>query len=142
MAIVVYPGTVVATAIEVTAGANQELSIDRAVVAADCGIIVNPDILAQQLEGGTLHGISAALAEEVAVVDGGVVHNGFDTYPILRFSQAPPVEVVIVPSQAAPGGVGEPPTVVAKPALSNAVAAATGVRPSRLPLRSIVDDGN
>ena len=135
MAIVIYPGTIVATAIEITVKENGEFTIDRAVVTADCGTVVNPEILAQQLEGGTLHGISAALLEEVTVADGAVAQTGFDTYPILRFSQAPPVEVVIVPSEGAPGGIGEPPTVAAMPALSNAVAAATGVRPRRLPLR-------
>ena len=135
MAIVVYPGSIVATAMEVTAGAEGEIAIDRVVVAADCGAVVNPEIVAQQLEGGALHGISAALLEQVTVADGAVTQTGFDTYPILRFPQAPPVEAVIVPSDAPPGGVGEPPTVVAMPALSNAVAAATGLRPRRLPLR-------
>lgn len=141
MAIVIYPGTIVATAIEVTAGADGQFAIDRATVVADCGTVVNPDILAQQLEGGTLHGISAALGEEISVADGAVVQTGFNNYPILRFSEAPPVKVVITPSESAPGGVGEPPAVAAMPALSNAVAAATGVRPQRLPLRPAGNDG-
>lgn len=135
VAVLAYPSTLLAAVVEVTANDDGKFTIDRVVIAADCGIVVNPTILAQQLEGGVLFGISAALYGEITVADGGAVQTGFDTYPLLRFPEAPAVETVIVPSDAAPGGMGEPPTVVAIPALTNAIAAATGVRPRRLPLR-------
>ena len=84
--------------------------------------------------GGSLMGLSAALGEAVTFKDGKVVQGNFDTYPILRFSQAPAVEVHILESGAAMGGVGEPGTPPAAPALANAIARASVKRLYTLPL--------
>lgn len=109
--------------------------VDRVVIAVDCGIAVNPDVVKAQMEGGMGFGLSAALLSELTLEDGRVVESNFDDYRVLRIDQMPAVEVHIVPSAAAPTGVGEPATPVIAPAVANALAAVTGRRLYRLPLR-------
>jgi isoquinoline 1-oxidoreductase beta subunit len=125
--------TLVAHAIEASVE-GQALKVNRIAVAADCGTAVNPQQVRAQFEGGVLMGLSAALGEAVTVTAGRADQGNFDTYPVLRMNQAPPVEVILFDSPEAPvGGVGEPPVPGVAPALANAVRAACGVRVRKLP---------
>ena len=96
------------------------------VTAIDCGTPISPDQIAAQMEGGTCYGLSAALFGAITLTDGVVDQGNFDTYRVLRNSEAPTVETYIVPSTAPPTGVGEPGTPVIGPAVANAILALTG----------------
>jgi isoquinoline 1-oxidoreductase beta subunit len=108
--------------------------VERVVCAVDCGIVVNPDAVAAQMEGAIVFGLSAALHGEITLRDGAVVQSSFEDYPILRMRDTPRIEVHLVASRARPGGVGEPGLPPVAPAVANAIAAATGRRLRRLPL--------
>lgn len=124
-----------ATVAEVAVDDNGAVALKRVVCALDCGSVVHPDCTAAQIEGGTLFGLSAALYNEVTLHNGAIEQSNFNDYRTLRIDETPEVQVHIVPSTAAPGGIGETGTVAAAPALVNAVYAATGVRLRRLPVR-------
>jgi isoquinoline 1-oxidoreductase beta subunit len=111
------------------------IQVDRVVIAVDCGIAVNPDVIEAQMQGGMGFGLTAALGGELTFRDGAVEQSNFHDYPLLSIDQMPEVEVYIVPSAEPPTGVGEPATPVIAPAVANAVFAATGQRLRRLPLR-------
>ena len=111
------------------------IHVDRVVIAVDCGIPVNPDVIEAQMQGGMGFGLAATLASELTFKDGHVEQSNFHDYLTLRIDQMPEVEVYIVPSTEPPTGVGEPATPVIAPAVANAVFAATGQRLRRLPLR-------
>lgn len=125
----------VAQVAEVTAREDGSFSVDRVVIAVDCGLAVNPDIVRAQMEGGMGFGLSAALSGKITLKDGRVEQSNFHDYPVLRMSQMPAVEVHIVKSAVPPTGVGEPATPVIAPAVANALHAATGQRFYALPLR-------
>jgi len=125
----------VAEVVEVTVKADHSFTVDRVVCAVDCGIAVNPDNVRAQMEGGIGYGLSAALYGAITLKDGGIEQSNFHDYPALRINEAPKIEVHIVPSTAAPTGVGEPGTPVVAPALANAIFAATGKRVRTLPMK-------
>jgi isoquinoline 1-oxidoreductase beta subunit len=127
--------TFVAQVVEVTVKPDNSFSVDRVVCAVDCGVAVNPDNVRAQMEGGIGFGLSAALHGAITLKDGAVEQSNFHDFPILRINEMPRVEVHIVPSTAAPTGVGEPGTPVIAPALANALAAATGKRVRSLPIK-------
>lgn len=130
-------GSYVAHVIEITAdpeGRADRHRIERVVSAVDCGQVVNLAGLEAQVEGGVIDGLSAALYGEIEVENGRVLQNNFDSYRLLRFDQAPDIEVHVVSGGHAPTGMGEPPYPPVAPALSNAIFAATGLRHRRLPL--------
>ncbi len=104
------------------------------VCAVDCGIIVNPDTVRAQMEGGIVFGISAALFNEITLKNGRVEQSNFHNYRTLRINEAPVVEVYLVQSTEAPGGIGEPGTSAVAPAVCNAIFAATGKRLRKLPV--------
>jgi isoquinoline 1-oxidoreductase beta subunit len=110
--------------------------VTRVVCAIDCGIVVNPDTVKAQMESGIVYGLSAALFGEITIDAGHVVQTNFSSYDVVRLASMPRVEVHIVPSSAAPGGVGEPGTPPIAPAVANALFALTGKRLRRLPLRA------
>ena len=128
-------GTFVAQVAEVTVKADNTFTVDRVVCAVDCGIAVNPDNVRAQMEGGIGFGLSAALHSAITFKDGMVEQSNFHDYPLLRINEMPRVDVHIVPSTAAPSGVGEPGTPVIAPAVANALAAATGKRVRSLPIK-------
>ncbi len=125
----------VAQVAEVTVAGDGTFSVDRVVIAVDCGIAVNPDVIRAQMEGGMGFGLSAALSSKITLNQGRVEQSNFHDYTVLRLNQMPEVEVHIVKSTAAPTGVGEPATPVIAPAVANALHAATGRRFYELPLR-------
>src|SRR5262245_10123248 len=122
----------VAQIAEVTVGGGG-LKVDRIVCAVDCGIAVNPDVVAAQMEGGIGFGLGAALRNKITLTKGVVDQSNFHDYEPLRISDMPKVEVHIVRSDAAPTGVGEPGVPPVAPAVANAVFAATGKRLRALP---------
>jgi isoquinoline 1-oxidoreductase subunit beta len=125
--------TVVAQVVEISRRKNA-FHIDRVVCAVECGVAVNPQIVAMQMESGIGYGLSAALMGAITLKDGMVEQSNFHDYPVLRMNQAPRVEVHIVPSSGKPTGVGEPATPVIAPALANALLALNGQPIRALPL--------
>ena len=113
---------------------NGKVRVHRVVCAVDCGVVVNPDIVAAQMESAIVYGLTAALYGKITVENGAVVQGNFDSYPMLRISEMPVVEVHIVPSTEAPSGVGEPGTPPIAPAVVNAIFALTGQRIRNLPI--------
>ena len=126
-------GSYVAMVADVTAGSGS-VKVNRIVAAVDVGIAVNPDIVRAQVEGAVGFALSSVLRNRVTLKDGVVQEKNFDAYEPTRLTEMPVVEVHIVPSQAAPTGIGEPGVPVLAPSISNAVFAATGQRLRSLPL--------
>jgi isoquinoline 1-oxidoreductase subunit beta len=129
-------GSYVAQVAQVQVADDGEVRVMRVVCVVDCGLVVNPSTVAAQMEGGIVFGLSAALWGEITLAEGRVVQSNFHDYRVMRINEVPRIEVHIVPSSEAPGGVGEPGTSVAIPALINAVHAATGQRIRTLPIGS------
>jgi isoquinoline 1-oxidoreductase beta subunit len=127
-------GTIVAQVAEVSVE-GKEIRVHRVVCALDCGLVVNPNIVAQQVESSVVFGLSAALAGEITIENGQVRQSNFGDYPVLRMGQAPEVETVIVPSAEPPEGMGEPAVPPVAPAVASAVFKLTGQRLRSLPLR-------
>jgi isoquinoline 1-oxidoreductase subunit beta len=100
----------------------------------DCGVAVNPNIIAMQMESGIGFGLSAALNGAITLKEGIVEQSNFHDYPVLRMNQTPRIEVHIVPSNEKPTGVGEPGTPPIAPALANAILALQGKAIRALPL--------
>jgi isoquinoline 1-oxidoreductase beta subunit len=109
--------------------------VHRIVCAVDCGTVVNPNQVRAQMEGGIIYGLSAALKSEITLENGRVQQSNFHDFEVIRMSEAPPIEVHIVPSDERPTGVGEPGVPPVAPALANALFAATGKRIRHLPIR-------
>jgi isoquinoline 1-oxidoreductase beta subunit len=114
---------------------GSEFKIDRIVAAVDCGQIVNPESVLSQTEGAIIYGLSAALKNEITIKNGAVEQSNFDGYDPLRISEAPPIEVHLVPSKEDPGGMGEPALPPIAPAVANAIFAASGQRLRRMPFQ-------
>jgi isoquinoline 1-oxidoreductase beta subunit len=127
-------GTFLATIAEAEVDNDGEVKVRRIVCAVDCGIPVNPNTIAAQLEGGVIFGLTAALHGEITVERGRVQQSNFNNYRMMRINETPQIEVHVMESHAAPGGVGEPGTAAVAPALANALFAATGVRLRHLPI--------
>jgi isoquinoline 1-oxidoreductase beta subunit len=96
--------------------------------------VVNPDSIEAQLQGGLIFGLTAALYGEVTIDGGRVQQSNFNDYRMLRIDEIPPIEVHLIPSGEAPGGIGETGVTAGPPALRNALYAATGVALMRLPI--------
>jgi isoquinoline 1-oxidoreductase beta subunit len=111
-----------------------EVHLRRVTSCVDTGIVVNPDTVVAQLQGGLIFGLTAALYGEITIDKGRVQQSNFNDYRMLRINQTPPIEVHLIKSGEAPGGIGETGATAAPPALVNAIAAATGVRLRRLPI--------
>jgi isoquinoline 1-oxidoreductase beta subunit len=112
---------------------HGRIRVHRVVAAVDCGMVVNPDGVRQQIESAIVYGLSAALHGAITLENGRVVQSNFHDYAPLRFSEMPAIEVHIVPSEAAPTGIGEPGTPPIAPAVANALFALTGKRLRRMP---------
>jgi isoquinoline 1-oxidoreductase subunit beta len=126
-------GSFIGTVVEVSVQGHV-VTVHRVVTAIDCGVAVDPDNIKAQLEGGMVYGLTAALRGEITLQNGAVTQTNFNDYPMLTLPEMPKVESYIVPSTAAPGGVGEPGTGPIAPSLANAIYAATGNRLRSLPL--------
>ena len=127
-------GTFLATIAEVEVDSEGQVRVRRIVCGIDCGVVVNPDTVEAQIQGGIIFGLTAALHGQITIDRGRVQQSNFHDYRMLRIDEAPDIEVHIVPSGEAPGGIGECGTVAAPAALTNAIFAATHKRIRTLPV--------
>jgi isoquinoline 1-oxidoreductase beta subunit len=111
-----------------------KVKVHRIVCAVDCGQVVNPDIAVAQVEGSVIFGLSSALWGEINIQRGRVQQANFDTYRLLRSSEAPRIDTFFIDSTETPGGLGEPATALVAPAIYNAIHTATGKRLRSMPL--------
>jgi isoquinoline 1-oxidoreductase len=135
----VEKGARVAACAEVHVGDDGRLEVLRIVTAFECGAIVNPDGLTNQIEGATVMGLGGALFEAIHFEEGNVLNASLTAYRVPRLGDVPLIEVVLLDRRDLPSaGAGETPIIAVAPALANAIFAATGVRLRALPL---VPDG-
>lgn len=127
-------GSYVAEVVEVSGTAEDGIRIENVTCAVDCGIAVNPDIVAAQMEGGIGYGIGHTMRDRITLTGGAVDQFNFPDYEPLRIGDIANIDVHIVPSAEAPTGVGEPGTPPSAPALANAIAAQSAMRVSVLPM--------
>jgi isoquinoline 1-oxidoreductase beta subunit len=126
-------GSIVAEMAEVSLLGGKP-RVHRVVCAVDCGTVVNPDTVAQQMESAVIFGLTAALYGKIDIKDGVVQQTSFPNYPMVMLAEAPVVETWIVPSTRSPGGVGEPGVPPLAPAVANALFVLTKKRARQLPL--------
>ena len=124
----------VAQVAEISISGSGRLRVHRVVCAIDCGTVVNPNIVAAQMEGSVAFALSAVMKGAITIREGRVEQSNFHDYPILRMDEMPEVETHIVSSHEPPAGVGEPGVPPVIPAVMNAVFAATHRRVRRLPI--------
>ncbi len=128
-------GSIVAMVVEVAAQREGMPRVRRVVAAVDCGTVVHPGIVAQQMESAVVFGLTAALHSRIDIEGGQVRQRNFPDYPLLTLAETPRIETHILRSERAPGGMGEPGTPPVAPALANAIFALTGQRLRELPLK-------
>ena len=128
-------GSSVAALAEISVMDTNRIRIHRVVVGLDCGYAANPAQIERQIDGSVVWGLSALFLQECTVRDGRIEQDNFDSYDAMRMAHMPKVESIIMPSGGFWGGVGEPPTCVAAPAVLNAYFAATGKRIRSVPLK-------
>lgn len=130
-----FDGTPVAMVAEASVNAKGKVKVHRIVAAVDCGTAINPKIVEAQISGGIAFGLTGTIKGAITIKDGQAEQSNFHDFPVLRMDEMPEVEVYIVPSTAAPTGIGEVGVPPVAPAVANAVAAATGKRVRTLPIR-------
>jgi isoquinoline 1-oxidoreductase subunit beta len=126
--------TFVAQIAEISVAENGEPKVHKIWCAVDCGVVVNPDVVRAQMEGGIGYAIGHALYAEVPIQAGAATVSNFHDYRSLTMRQMPQVEVIMMRSTEPPTGVGEPGVPPVAPAIANALARLTGARPARLPM--------
>jgi isoquinoline 1-oxidoreductase beta subunit len=132
----------IATVVEAEVDEQGEVKLRRVTSAVDTGIAVNPDTIRAQLEGGLIFGLTAALYGEITIDRGRVQQSNFNDYRMLRIDQTPRIDIHVIKSGEAPGGIGETGATAGPPALRNAIYAATGVALRRLPIdRAMIAGG-
>ena len=136
IAVVESLGSFVAEVAEVSVEGGRP-RVHRVWCAVDCGVVVNPAIIRAQIESAVIYGLTAALYGRISIAAGRALQSNFHDYPMLRMSEAPGVEVVLVPSGDAPGGIGEPGLPPIAPAVTNALFALTGQRIRELPIQLV-----
>jgi isoquinoline 1-oxidoreductase beta subunit len=125
-----------AQVVEVAVSADGTVRVSRVVCAVDCGQVINPDTVAQQIEGGIIFALTAALKASITIDKGRVQQRSFIDYPLITMAEAPAVEVYTIPGTGrSPTGIGEAGVPPLAPAVANAIFAATGIRVRRLPIR-------
>ena len=137
IALAEWEPTTCAEVAEVSVAPDGTVRVHRVVCAVDCGPVVNPDTIEAQMQGGVVFGLTAALYGEITVEKGRVQQSNFPDYPMLHMAEMPVVEVYLVPSTDAQGGIGEPSVPPTAPAVCNAIFAATGKRIRRLPIGKV-----
>jgi isoquinoline 1-oxidoreductase subunit beta len=124
---------------EISLDNRNRVRIEKITFALDCGVIINPDLIRAQVEGGLVFALGAAIWGEVVLGDGGeIITQSFDRYPVMRMQSVPQIEVLLIESGEPPTGVGEVSVPTAAPALTSAIFAATGTRIRRLPISKTI----
>lgn len=119
---------------EVSLDKDGSVRVHKVTVAADVGQMVNPDTVEAQLQSSIVFGLGAVLKHQITLKNGRVQETNYNSYAPVRMHESPQIDIVLVKSTEKPGGIGEPGTAVAAPAIANAVAALTGKRVRRLPI--------
>lgn len=127
-------GSFIATVVEAEVDEQGHVHLRRINAAVDAGIAVNPDTIIAQLQGGLIFGLTAALYGEITIDKGRVQQSNFNDYRMLRIDETSKIDVHVIKSGEAPGGIGETGVTAGPPALRNAIYAATGVALRRLPI--------
>jgi isoquinoline 1-oxidoreductase beta subunit len=127
--------TYAAEVVEISMEKDQP-KVHRVVAVLDCGRVINPNILEQQIHSAIIYGLTNALRAQITIANGRVVQGNFDDYAPIRMNEAPVIEAYFVPSTEAPTGAGEPPVPPLAPALCNAIYVATKKRLRALPIVS------
>jgi len=128
-------GSYVASCVELAVD-GREIHVRRVVTAIDCGLVVNPEGVRNQVEGSTVMGLGGALYEAIEIGDGSILNTSLSRYQVPRITDSPEIEVVLMDNPDAPStGAGEPGLVTIAPAVANAVFDATGQRIRELPLK-------
>ena len=132
----------IVTVVEAEVDELGEVNLRRITSAVDTGIAVNPDTIVAQLEGGLIFGLTAALYGDITIHNGRVQQSNFNDYRMLRIDQTPRIDVHVIKSAEAPGGIGETGANAGPPALRNAIYAATGIALRRMPIdRALIAAG-
>lgn len=126
--------SIVAQVVEVSVADDGEIIVDRVCCAVDVGMVINPDAVVAQMEGGIIFGLTTALGNAITIEAGAVVESNFHDFPMLRIADSPDIVVDIMQNDLPPGGAGEPGIVPVAAALANAIHDATGRRLRSLPL--------
>jgi isoquinoline 1-oxidoreductase beta subunit len=130
-------GTIVGEVVEASVSTKGEVKVHRVVAAVDCGHVINPRTVEMQIESGVIYGLTAALTGEITIRNGAVQQGNFDEYEVMRIADAPRIETYLALSGGSKwGGIGEPGTPPAAPALANAIFDATGTRVRSLPIKN------
>jgi isoquinoline 1-oxidoreductase beta subunit len=129
-------GSIVAEIAEVSIGADNQPVVHKVTCAIDCGWAVNPDTVEAQVESGIIFGLTAAMYGEITIENGRVAQNNFPDYEMVRMATSPEIEVHIVESGEALGGLGEPATPPIAAAVTNAIYILTGQRVRELPIKN------
>jgi isoquinoline 1-oxidoreductase beta subunit len=130
-------GSYVAAIAEISVSESNKIKVHRIVAATDPGTVVNPAQIERQIAGSFVFGLTGLFYGGCTVKDGRIEQTNFDTYNSMRIREMPKVEVIVMPSGGFWGGVGEPTTAVAAPAVLNAYFAATGKRIRSVPLSNL-----
>ena len=133
----IYSGTThIAYVVDVSVNNRGAVRVERVTSAVDCGFVVNPIGVEQQMEGGILWGISSVFGGQITFKGGAAQQSTFADFPVARMQDTPAIEIHIIGDENAtqPFGMGEPPVPPIVPAIVNAVFAATGKRIRRLPI--------
>jgi isoquinoline 1-oxidoreductase beta subunit len=117
-------------------GADKQIAVPAVTVAVDCGPAINPLGVKAQVEGGVIFALSAALYGGATLDKGRIAQSNYHDIRVLRMNEAPRVTTHVMPTENAPGGMGEPPAAVIAPAVANAIFAATGKRVRQVPLQA------
>ena len=129
-------GSIVAEIAEVSIGDDNQVVVHKVTCAIDCGWAVNPDTVEAQVESGIIFGLTAAMYGEITIENGRVAQNNFPDYEMVRMATTPEIEVHIVESGEALGGLGEPATPPIAAAVTNAIYILTGQRVRELPIKN------
>ncbi len=128
-------GGYVACCAEISIGPDRQVRIERVVEAWECGAIVNPEHLKNQVEGAIVMGLGGALFEAIDFANGRILNNRLSKYRVPRFSDVPKIDLVLIDRKDIPSaGAGETPIVGIAPAIANAICNATGVRVRSMPI--------
>ena len=126
-------GSVCGQVVELSVAEDKTVTLHKIWCVINCGIVVNPDSIEAQMQGGIVYGLSAATRAQNTLVDGGIAESNFHDYPAMRLNEIPPMEVRCIDSEDHPGGVGEVSVPPIAAAVGNAIFEATGERVRKLP---------